>query len=129
MMLTTMVAVVAFSLAPAPRLFDPEKAAIVGEYGGAGVDINGAKYTVTVKIEEEGDTYKVTWKMPDGQSYIGVGVRNGKLLSVSWATQQGTRLTIGITVYEVQKDATLKGRWSMIGAKGKTSTEILTPSA
>jgi hypothetical protein len=129
MIAASWVAVAVLALSPTAPLADPEKADITGEYAGAGTDINGAKYTVTVKIEEDGDTFKVTWKMPDGQSYIGVGIRNGKLLSVSWATQAGTRLTVGVTVYEVQKNATLKGRWSMIGAKGKVSEELLTPSA
>jgi hypothetical protein len=129
MVSASLVALALFAITPEARPNDPEKRNITGEYAGAGTDINGAKYSVNVKIEEDEDTYKVTWKMPDGQSYIGVGIRTGKLLSVSWATQQGTRLTIGVTVYEIQKDASLKGRWSMIGAKGKVKEEILTPSA
>ena len=129
-----MIAATVFTLAtlafnPMARVADPETLDIVGDYAGNGSDINGAKYTVEVKIEKENDAYKVTWKMPDGQSYVGVGIRNGKLLSVSWATQLGTKLTIGLTVYDIQKDGSLKGKWSMIGARGKVSVEVLSPSA
>jgi hypothetical protein len=108
---------------------DPETSPITGDYEGDGTDIKGQKYRVSVVIEEEKDAFKVTWKTPDGQSFIGVGIRSGKMLSVSWAGQQGTKIVVGLTVYEVKKDGSLSGKWTMIGAKGVVRTETLTPSA
>jgi hypothetical protein len=124
---------VAFALsAPAPaaaRAADPETVKIAGEYDGEGTDIKGEKYRVAVKIEEEGEAYRVTWKTRDGQEFVGVGIRTGKMLSVGWAGQQGQRVIIGTTVYEIQKDGTLAGKWTMLGAKGAVRAEKLFPSA
>ena len=121
---------VAFALsAPVAVRADPETAKIAGEYDGEGTDIKGQKYKVAVKVEEEGDAYRVTWKTPDGQEFVGVGIRTGRLLSVGWAGQQGPRVIVGTTVYEVKKDGSLDGKWTMLGAKGVVRTEKLRPSA
>lgn len=114
---------------PAAAKADPETAKITGEYDGDGTDIKGQKYKVQVKIEQEGDTYRVTWKTPDGQEFVGAGIRTGKLLSVGWAGQQGPRVIVGMTVYEVKKDGSLDGKWTMLGAKGVVRTEKLLPAA
>jgi hypothetical protein len=114
---------------PTARAADPETADIVGTYDGAGVDIQGGKYKVMVKIEAEGDAYRFTWTTPTGQKFIGVGVRTGKMVSVGWAGEQGGKVVVGVTVYEVQKDGSLKGKWTMLGAKGVVKTETITPSA
>ncbi len=121
---------VAFALStPVAMKADPETAKITGEYDGDGTDIKGQKYKVQVKIEQEGDAYRVTWKTPDGQEFVGAGIRTGKLLSVGWAGQQGPRVIVGMTVYEVKKDGSLDGKWTMLGAKGVVRTETLLPSA
>ncbi|HVK09017.1 MAG TPA: hypothetical protein VM597_09600 [Gemmataceae bacterium] len=114
---------------PAARTADPETARITGEYDGDGTDIKGQKYKVQVKIEQEGDAYRVTWRTPDGQDFVGAGIRTGKILSVGWAGQQGPRVIVGMTVYEIKKDGTLDGKWTMLGAKGVVRTETLLPSA
>jgi hypothetical protein len=122
--------VVAFALsASATVRADPETVKIAGDYDGEGTDIKGQKYKVVVRIDPEGDAYRVTWKTPDRQEFVGVGIRTGKLLSVGWAGQQGPRVTIGMTVYEIKKDGTLDGKWTMLGAKGVVRTEKLMPSA
>ena len=93
------------------------------------MDIKGQKYRVAVVIEEEKDTFKFTWKTPDGQTFIGVGIRTGRSVAVSWAGQQGMKIIVGLTVYEVKKDGSMEGKWTMLGAKGVVRTETLTPSA
>jgi hypothetical protein len=117
------------ALAPTAQAADPETVDIVGTYDGNGTDIQGGKYKVTVKIEGEGDAFKFTWTTPGGQKFFGAGIRTGKLVSVGWAGEQGTKVVVGITVYEVQKDGSLKGKWTMLGAKGTVKTETITPSA
>lgn len=111
------------------RAADPETVNVAGEYDGEGTDIKGQKYKVSVTIEEEGEAYRVTWKTPEGQTFVGVGLRNGKLLSVGWAGQQGQRIILGTTVYEIKKDGRLDGKWTMLGSKGIVRTETLLPSA
>lgn len=114
---------------PTPvRAGDPETAKIAGSYTAAGEDINGLKYTATVEVEEEGDAYRVTWKYKDGAEFIGVGVRTGRLLSISWAGQVGNRVMVGVMVYEVKKNGAMEGKWTILGAKGRIRTETLSPS-
>jgi hypothetical protein len=121
---------VVFALSvPVVKAADPETAKIAGEYAGEGTDIRGQKYKVTVTVEEEGDAYRVTWKTPEGQQFVGVGIRTGKMLSVGWAGQQGPRVIIGTTVYEVKRDGSLDGKWTMLGAKGVVRSEKLAPLA
>lgn len=120
----------AFSLAPVPADKPAEVLTkIGGKYDADGVDISGKKYASRTTIEAEGDAYRVTWKMPDGTEFVGIGIRNGKTLSVSWAGQQPQGVLLGVMVYEIKKDGSLEGKWTMLGAKGKISTETLTPIA
>lgn len=107
---------------------DPETAKITGTYTARGEDINGQKYTATVEIEEEGEAYRVTWHYRDGAEFVGVGVRTGKQLSVSWAGQLGSKVMVGVMVYEVKKNGSMDGKWTILGAKGRVRTETLAPS-
>ena len=36
---------------------------------------------------------------------------------------------LGMTVYEIKKDGSLDGKWTMLGAKGVVRTEKLLPAA
>ena len=107
---------------------DPETAKIAGSYAARGEDVNGQKYTATVEIREEGEAYRLTWKYADGAEFVGVGVRTGKQLSVGWAGQLGDKVMVGVMVYEVKKNGSLDGKWTILGAKGKVRTETLAPS-
>jgi hypothetical protein len=111
--------------ADAPAI-DPAVRDIAGKYDGKGTDITGAAYATTVTIDEEGDAFRVGWNSM-GQKYVGVGIRSGKVLSVGWLGQAGPNtVQLGVMVYEVQKDGSLEGQWTMLGAKGKVRTESLT---
>ena len=107
---------------------DPETAKIAGSYTARGEDINGQKYTATVEIEEEGEAYRVTWHYRDGAEFIGIGIRTGKQLSVSWAGQLGNKVMVGVMVYEVKKNGSMEGKWTILGAKGRVRAETLAPS-
>lgn len=107
---------------------DPETASIDGEYAGDGVDIQGQKYRTTVEVSKEKDAYQFKWTTA-GQTFLGVGIRTGKLVSVSWVGRQPAGVIVGITVFEVKKDGSLAGRWTMLGARGVVRTETLTPTA
>ena len=98
-----------------------------GTYVGTGTDVQGGDYRVTVKIEKEKDAYNVKWASPTGQTWVGVGVRTGDRLSVGWAGKTAKGVMVGVMVYEVQKDGTLAGTWTILGAKGVVRTETLTP--
>lgn len=118
---------VAVCLVAAP-LADPVR--LAGEYDGAGTDVHGRPYQVQVHIRPEGDAYRVWWTGPDGQEFVGVGLRDGRRLAVSWAGKATEgRVYVGLTVYHVRPDGSLEGRWTMFGAKGIVRTETLRPAA
>jgi hypothetical protein len=107
---------------------DPETADIDGDYAGDGVDIQGQKYQTSVKVQKDKDAHLFRWTT-GGQEFLGVGIRTGKLVSVSWVGRQPGGVIVGVTVFEVRKDGSLSGRWTMLGAKGVVRTEVLTPTA
>lgn len=117
-----------FITIPVVSAADPETVKIAGSYSAAGEDVSGKKYTANVEIEEEGDAYRLTWKYPGGVEFIGVGLRQGKTLSVSWAGQAGNKVMVGVMVYEIRKNGSLDGKWTILGAKGRVKTETLSPS-
>jgi uncharacterized protein (DUF2147 family) len=82
---------------------------------------SGKTYTGTVTISPSGAVYNVTWTLP-GQTYSGVGILQGSVLTVGWGTAgKGA----GVVVYQVGDK--LDGKWAqprgtMLGAEvlGKT---------
>ncbi len=108
----------------------PDPVSLAGEYDGTGTDVQGRVYTVLVNIRPEGDAYRVWWTAADGQEFVGVGLRTGRQLAVSWAGRATEgKVFVGLTVYQVGTDGTLVGRWTMFGAKGLVRTETLRPAA
>ena len=109
---------------------DPEKAGIEGTYLANGADINGTKYTADVTIEKVNEAYRVTWKTPNGQQFVGVGLRENEKLSVAWAgSAPEGKIMLGVMVYTIQKSGKLEGKWTILSSGGKTSTETLSPKA
>ena len=105
----------------------PPERGLAGTYVGSGTDIQGGEYQVTVTIEKEKDAYNLKWESPNGQNWIGVGIHTGDKLSVSWAGKTAKGIMVGVMVYEIRKDGTLAGTWTILGAKGVVRTETLTP--
>lgn len=74
----------------------------------------GKGYAGTVNLTPHGDTYAVVWKLASGESYNGVGVRQGDLLVVGWGLRQDS---VGVVSYRAQ-GATLVGVWAVPGEDG-----------
>lgn len=107
---------------------DPVK--LAGEYDGTGTDVAGKPYSVQVRIQPDGDAYRFWWTAPGGQELVGVGLRTGRQVAVSWTGRASEgKVFVGLTVYEVRPDGTLVGRWTMFGAKGVVRSETLRPAA
>jgi uncharacterized protein (TIGR03067 family) len=99
---------------------DPE---IVGVYQCEGVELDGNKYSSKVEIQRLGEAYSVRWSKGVAQMHVGVGVRKGNLLSVSFLNKS----MAGIVVYQIGKDRKLHGEWTEFGGIGILRTETLTP--
>lgn len=107
---------------------DPVK--LAEEYDGAGTDVAGNPYTVQVTIRPDGEAYRVWWTAPGGQELVGVGLRTGRQLAVSWTGRAAEgKVFVGLTVYDVRPDGILVGRWTMFGARGVIRGETLRPAS
>jgi len=95
-----------------------------GVYNVQGTNPGGkGGYTGTVSITPTGSVYQVDWKV--GNSYSGVGILNGNILSVGWGNL--SQAGFGVVTYTVQPNGSLSGTWAMV--KGTTlGTETLTPA-
>ena len=101
-----------------------EEVDIAGEYSCRGGNPDAGGYTGKVVITKTDQTYKIEWTIGAGQRHIGVGIREGNVLSVCFASAQG----VGVVAYKIQesKDGPrLVGRWAGLGGK-KTQSETLT---
>jgi hypothetical protein len=103
---------------------------LAGEYDGAGCDFDGKPYTVRLVIAADGEAFRVSWTGPGGRPFVGVGLRTGRQLAVSWAGRADEgRVWVGLTVYTVLPDGTLDGRWTTVNGKGRVRSEVLRPAA
>lgn len=100
-----------------------EEPDLSGKYDCAGVEMDGSRYTAAVEVQRIGDAYTVTWNRGAGLTGIGVGLRRGNQLSVSFASKG----TAGVVVYQLGKDGKLEGEWTDVGGVGILRTETLTP--
>ena len=80
-------------------------------------DANGS-YTGTVGIAPVGEIYAVRWRIASGETYSGVGLRQGNLLVVGWGTGQNVS---SVAVYQA-RGTMLQGRWA-VPNETRTGTE------
>jgi hypothetical protein len=93
------------------------------------VDITGTyKVDGTTKdqcfITKKGDVYQLEWKYSTGV-WMGVGIRDGDILSVGWDRPQGGNL--GVSVFKIEKGdkgPKLTSKWAAY-QDNKLSTEVL----
>jgi hypothetical protein len=81
---------------------------------------DGKSYAGSVAIAPKGDAFEVTWTLP-GESYSGVGIKEGDLLVVGWG-EAGKGA--GVVSYKMNGNK-LVGRWGAPGSD-KLGTESLT---
>jgi hypothetical protein len=110
----------------ADRPGDREMLDISGYFTCRGKEGNGTPYTGVAVITRAKDVYLVQWNIGIGSTFLGVGIRQGNTLSVSWAQSTERGVMRGINVYRIEKGPTLHGRWATLPGDGTLKTETLT---
>lgn len=85
---------------------------IAGNYNVIGTNPNGAVYKGTLEVIKQGDVYQFRWKA--GEQYDGVGVQNGDVVAVAFASGANGR-GCGVVDYVITSDGTLDGKWGYWG--------------
>jgi hypothetical protein len=83
-----------------------------GRYSIDGINPNRGRYTGSLEVVAHGDVYEFRWNV--GSKYDGIGVKNGKLVAVSF-TNGGDGSGCGVINYIVRSDGTLDGVWGNWG--------------
>jgi uncharacterized protein (TIGR03067 family) len=99
-----------------------EELSITGHFKSESVQLNGERQTADVEIRRLGDSYLLSWKKGILDSFIGMGIRKGNLLSVCW----GNKGQVGVCVYHIEQGPRLEGEWTVLGGPGLLSRETLT---
>jgi hypothetical protein len=105
---------------------DREVLDITGYYTCSGKETNGSRYTGIAVITKVKEIYVVQWTVGIGSTFLGVGIRQGNSLSVSWAQPADKGVVRGINVYRIDKGPMLTGRWATLPGDGELKTETLT---
>lgn len=100
-----------------------EKDEIVGKYESTSTDLDGKEHKADAEISRQGDAYLVRYTKGDSLAYLGIGLRRGNSLAVTWAN----RGEVGLSFYKIEKDGRLLGEYTQLGAIGIVNKENLTP--
>jgi hypothetical protein len=92
---------------------------ISGVYDCRGVNGDGTPYQGLVVIAKHRDAYQIRWTFSPEQSAVGLGIRKGNSLAVSYYGG-----TPGVVLYDIN-DKELIGRWTVPGAGGVLASETL----
>jgi hypothetical protein len=109
---------------PIPRVDTPADADLAGVYACEGTRPDGVEYSGTVEIVRNEGTYQLLWTLPPHEQYIGIGIRNGDVLAVSYFGGMP-----GLVVYRLEqgdKGPRLVGQWTVVDADGQVFPETLT---
>lgn len=93
---------------------------LVGLYTCEGVNPDETPYRCAVEIAAQGDTFALRWRFNKGVEGIGIGIKQGEVLSVIFQLPDGS---IGLTSYRIT-GTTLTGVWTMPG-QSTVATETL----
>lgn len=107
-------------IANTPMAHADHEQELVGVYRCEGHNPDGEVYRGIVEIILTGHVLQLRWTMENGYVAYGMGLRDRKRLSVSYAGES----VLGLVVYEI-KGTTLRGRWTGPGAT-VTFSETLT---
>lgn|SRR5262245_16131966 len=100
-----------------------EKDDIVGKYESVSTDLEGKEHKADAEISRQGDAYLVRYTKDKALAYIGIGLRRGNILAVTWAN----RGEVGLSVYRIQKDGSMIGDYTQLGSIGIVNSENLRP--
>jgi hypothetical protein len=99
---------------------------ITGYYTCRGRDGKGGEYTGVAVISKQKEVYVVQWTIGIGAAFIGLGIRQGDMLAVSWA-MPGDKAGVvrGINLYRIEPGPRLTGQWATLPGNGMINTETL----
>jgi hypothetical protein len=93
-----------------------------GQYRVTGTNADGSAYRGTATITPSSNsTCRITWHT--GSTSIGICMLAGRAFAASYVLNR----KVGLVVYELQPDGSLKGVWTLADQPG-AGTEILTPA-
>jgi hypothetical protein len=98
-----------------------------GRYSVSGTNPDGGQYLGSLEVVPRGNVYQFRWNA--GTQYDGIGVRNGKIVAVAFASgSDGSGC--GVVDYTLLSDGTLEGIWGYWGtsASGTETARHLTGS-
>jgi hypothetical protein len=99
---------------------------ITGYYSCRGEDANGKQYTGVTMILKKNDIYVVQWTVGLGSTFVGVGIRKGDTLAISWAMGDEKRFIRGVNLYKIAPGPRLTGQWASLPGDGFVQSETLT---
>jgi hypothetical protein len=100
---------------------------ITGYYSCRGTDGKGGSYSGVAVISKQREVYVVQWTIGVGSAFVGLGIRQGESLSVSWAMAGDKGSVVrGINVYRIEAGPRLTGQWATLPGNGTINTETLT---
>ncbi|MEZ0259230.1 MAG: hypothetical protein ACAI37_28435 [Chthoniobacter sp.] len=120
-MKTSLKSAVALIVLPLVLSITTSAADVEGTYKCEGDNQRGGKYTGTVTIAKQNQTYRVVWKLAPRETYFGLGVLQGDVLAVSYYESR-----LGVVAYKVEDDSKLVGKRAMVQGDGTVTTETLT---
>jgi hypothetical protein len=85
---------------------------IAGTYNITGTNPTGTQYKGTLDVITRGDVYEFKWHA--GTEYDGVGVQNGNVIAVAFATGPEGK-GCGVVDYDIASDGALNGKWGYWG--------------
>lgn len=91
---------------------------LAGTYTVTGTNPDGAEYRGTLTIAARGSVYQFSWNT--GNTFEGVGVRQGDTISVGWGAEE-----CGVANYRIGTNETLSSLWGVYG-QNQTGTEEAT---
>jgi hypothetical protein len=108
------------------KLAAKEVGDITGYYTCRGVDGKGGSYSGVAVISKQKEVYVVQWTIGVGSAFIGLGIRQGETLAVSWALPGDKAGVIrGINLYRIEPGPRLMGQWATLPGNGAINTETL----
>jgi len=93
-----------------------------GKYTVKGTNLDGSSYRGTAVITPAGSACLIAWDTGSGSISKGICMLANKAFAASYVLDG----KVGLVVYEVQPDSTLKGVWTIADTEG-AGTEVLTP--